>query len=162
MAQCSWKENKGSLWSTTRYTVQPWNPKVFGKVKVLVAQSCPTLCNPVDCILPGSSVHGILQARILEWVTIPFSRRSSKPRDWTWVSSIAGTFFTHLSHQGSPKSLGRVIKCVCVCVCERSVAQSCLTLYDLMDCTPPGSSVHRILPARILELVAISFSRESS
>ena len=63
-------------------------------------------------------------------------------------------------NQGSPKSLGRVIKCVCVCVCERSVAQSCLTLYDLMDCTPPGSSVHRILPARILELVAISFSRD--
>ena len=46
-----------------------------------VAQSCPTLCNPMDCSLPGSSVHGILQARILEWVAISFSRGSSRPRD---------------------------------------------------------------------------------
>ena len=53
------------------------------KVKVWVAQSCPTLCNPRDCSPPGSSVHGILQARILEWVAIPFSRRSSWPRNWT-------------------------------------------------------------------------------
>ena len=50
-------------------------------MKVLVAQSCPTLCDPVDCSLPGSSVHGILQERILEWVAIPFSRVSSWPRD---------------------------------------------------------------------------------
>ena len=55
-----------------------------------VAQSCPTLCDPVDCILPGSSVHGILQARILEWVAISFSRGSSPPRDKTQVSHIAG------------------------------------------------------------------------
>ena len=47
---------------------------------VLVTQSCPTLCNSMDCIPPGSSVHGILQARILEWVAIPFSRRSTQPR----------------------------------------------------------------------------------
>ena len=64
------------------------------KVKMLVAQSCPTLCDPMDCSLPGSSVHGILQARILEWVAIPFSRGSSWPRDWTQVSCIAGRFFT--------------------------------------------------------------------
>ena len=64
------------------------------KVKVLVAPSCPTLCDPMDCTPPGSSVHGILQARILEWVTIPFSRGSSRPRDQTWVSHAAGKFFT--------------------------------------------------------------------
>ena len=64
------------------------------KVKVKVAQSCPTLCDPVDRNLPGSSVHGILQARILEWVAIPFSRGSSQPRDWTQVFCIAGRFFT--------------------------------------------------------------------
>ena len=58
-----------------------------------VAQSCPTLCNPVDCSPPGSSVHGILQARILEWVAISFSRGSSRPRDWTQVSCIAGSRF---------------------------------------------------------------------
>ena len=66
------------------------------------AQLCPTLCDPMDCSPPGSSVHGILQARILEWVTIPFSRGSSWPRYRTWVSYIAGRFFYHLSSQLSP------------------------------------------------------------
>ena len=56
-------------------------------------QSCLTLCDPMDCSLPGSSVHGILQARILEWVAMPSSRESSKPRDRTLVSHIAGRFF---------------------------------------------------------------------
>ena len=64
------------------------------KVKVKAAQSCPTLCELVDCGPPGSSVHGFLQARTLEWVDIPFSRGSSWPRAWTSVSSIAGRFFT--------------------------------------------------------------------
>ena len=59
-----------------------------------VAQSCPTLCDPMDCSLPVSSVHGIFQARILEWVTTSFSRGSSPPRDWNWVSRIAGRCFT--------------------------------------------------------------------
>ena len=66
----------------------------YGEVEVLVAQSCLTLCNTMDCSPPGSSLHGILQARRLEWVTIPFSRRSSQPRDQTQVSHIAGGFFT--------------------------------------------------------------------
>ena len=60
-------------------------------MKVRVAQSCPILCNLIDYILPGSSVHGILQARILEWVAIALSRESSQPRDQTQVSCIAGT-----------------------------------------------------------------------
>ena len=58
------------------------------------AQSCPTLCDPMDCSLPGFSVHGIFQARVLEWVAISFSRGSSWPRDWTQVSYIAGRYFT--------------------------------------------------------------------
>ena len=57
-------------------------------------QSCLIFCNPIDCRLPGSSVYGILQARILEWVAIPFSRRSSQPRDQTRVSCIAIGYFT--------------------------------------------------------------------
>ena len=61
---------------------------------VLVTQSCLTLYIPMEYSLPGSSVHGILQARILEWIAIPFSRGSPWPRDWTWVSRIAGGFFT--------------------------------------------------------------------
>ena len=63
-------------------------------LEVSVAQSCLTLCNPLDYNLQGSSVHGIFQARILEWIAIPFSRGSSRPRDWTSMSCIAGRFFT--------------------------------------------------------------------
>ena len=59
-----------------------------------VAQSCPTLCNSMDCRPPGSSVYGIFQARILERASIPFSRGYSQPRDQTQVSCIAGSFFT--------------------------------------------------------------------
>ena len=59
-----------------------------------VAQLCQTLCNPMDCSLPGSTVHGIFQARLQEWVAISFSRRSSQPRDWTQVSRIVGRCFT--------------------------------------------------------------------
>ena len=58
------------------------------------AQLCPTLCDPMDCSLPDSCVHGILQARILEWVAMPSSRGFSPPRDRTQVSCIAGRLFT--------------------------------------------------------------------
>ena len=61
---------------------------------MLVAQSRPTLWDPMDYSPSGSSVHEISQARILEWVAIPFSRESFQPRDQTWVSSIAGRFIT--------------------------------------------------------------------
>ena len=64
-------------------------PFVNGLVKVKVVQLYPTLCNPMDY-----TVHGILQARILEWVAFPFSRGSSQPRDQTQVSRIAGGLFT--------------------------------------------------------------------
>ena len=63
-------------------------------VWVLDAQLCPTLCNPMDWSPPGSSVHGILQGRILEWVAISFSRGSPQPKDRTQVFCTAGRFFT--------------------------------------------------------------------
>ena len=66
----------------------PPEVEALKEVNVLVAQSCQTLCDPLDCSPPGSSVHGVLQARILEWVAVPFSR------DQTQVSCIAGRFFT--------------------------------------------------------------------
>ena len=82
-------------------------PSPMHKSESEVAQSCPTLCNPVDCSLPGSSLHEILQARILEWVAISFSRGSSWCRDWTQVSGIAGRCFnlwaTREAHEGSPR-----------------------------------------------------------
>ena len=69
------------------------------KVKMLVGQSCLTPSNPMECRPPGSSIHGIPQARMLQWVAISFSMGSTWPRDWTWVSCIAGGFFTAcLSH----------------------------------------------------------------
>ena len=71
---------------------------LFYILKVKVAQSCPTLCNSVDY-----AVHGLLQARILEWVAIPFSRESSQPRDWTWASCIAGRFFTSWATREVPE-----------------------------------------------------------
>ena len=74
---------------------------------VLITQSCLTLCDPMDYNSPASSAHGILQARILEWLAIPFSRGSSQPRDLTWVSFIASRFFYRV--------------CVCVCVCVYSI-----------------------------------------
>ena len=64
------------------------------KKKSEVAQSCLTLCSPMDCSLPGSSVHGVFQARTLEWVVMPSSRESSQPRGRTQVSCIAGRLFT--------------------------------------------------------------------
>ena len=68
-------------------------------------QSCPTLSDPIDCSLPGSPVHGILQARILNWVAIHSSRGSSWPRGWTcvfYVSCIGGWVLYHYHHLGSP------------------------------------------------------------
>ena len=126
----------------------------------------------MDCGPPGSSVHGILQERtlerfsimptteihyilttlkkrILEWVAISFSRGFSWRRDRTQVSCIAGRFFT-TEPPGNPFS------------CIEFIAQSCPTLCDRMDCSLTGSALHRILQARVLESVAISFSRGSS
>ena len=72
------------------------------KGKVLVAQSCPTFCNLLDCSLRVFSIHGIFQARILEWVALPFTRGSSWPRDWTNLAfPHCGQILYHLSHQGS-------------------------------------------------------------
>ena len=103
------------------------------KVKVKVTQSCPTLCYPTDY-----TVHGILQARILEWVAFLFSRGSTQPRDGTQVSHIPGGFFLF----------------VCCCLVTKYVQLFC----NPMHCSLPGLYVHGTSQARILEWVAISFS----
>ena len=80
---------------TTLPPVKPMVHPYYGIfLRSEVAQSFPTLCDPTDCNLPGSSIHGIFQARIREWVAISFSRGSSQPRDRTWVSCTAGRLFT--------------------------------------------------------------------
>jgi len=72
------------------------------KSKVLVTQSRPPLCDPMDSSSPGFSVHGILQARILYWVAIPFSRGPFQPKDRTWVSCIGRQILYSLSHLRFP------------------------------------------------------------
>ena len=97
----------------------------------------------MDCRPPGSSDHGILQARILEWVAIPFSRGSSGLRDQTRVSCTAGRFLTIWATAAAAAA---------------KLLQSCPTLCDPIDGSPPGSPVPDFLQARTLEWVAISFS----
>ena len=99
----------------------------------------------MDYSPPGFSVHGILQARILEWVACSSCRGSSPPRDQTGVSYIAGRFLS-LSHQ------------VAAAAAAAKSLQSCPTLCSPIDGSPPGSAVPGILQARTLEWVAISFS----
>ena len=88
----------GTLFSDTHplkhklFVLSWWIPIRHVYLMLLLLQ-CLTLCDPVDSSLPGSSVHGISQARILEWVAVSFSRVSSWPRDWTHVSFLAGKFF---------------------------------------------------------------------
>ena len=76
-------------------------------MKVKVAQSCPTLCDPMDY-----TAHGILQARILEWVVFPFSRGTFQPRDWTQVSRIAGRFFTSWATREALKGMNLATKMI--------------------------------------------------
>ena len=129
--------------------------KVISRVSVLfmwkcsVTQSWLTLCNPMDCSPPGSSVHKISQARILEWVAISFSRGSSPSWDRTQVFSHCRQILYCLSHQESSWYVSEV---------PSEVTQSCPTLCDPMDCSPPGSSVQGIFQARVLEWGAIAFS----
>ena len=114
----------------------------------------------MDCSPPGSSVHGIPQARILEWVAMPSSQGSSqsKPRTHVfYVSCIGRLVLYHQRHLGSPLSY----RCVCLCV-RAKLLQSCPTLCNPMDCSLPGSSVHGILQARIVEWVAMPSSQGCS
>ena len=81
--------------------------------------------DPMDCSLPGSSVHGIVQARIVKWVAISFSRGSSRPKNQTWVSCIAGRFFT-------TDPLGKPKYNICMCACQvTSVVSDLLWPYGL-------------------------------
>ena len=121
------------------------------KVKLLVIQSCLSLFNPMDCSPPVSSILGISQAKILEWVAISFSR-SSRPTDQTQISCIAGRFFTIWATR-EPILPHRK---------KKVKVKSFPTLCDHMDCSLPGSFIHGIFQARLLEWIAISFSRGSS
>ena len=105
---------------------------------------CPMPCDPMDYNLPGSSVHGILNTRILECVAIPFSRVSSQPKDWTCVSYIPGRFFTVWTTREAEIIPNVHANCAELCF----VTQLCLTLSDPMDCSLPGSSVYGNSPCK--------------
>ena len=147
-----------------------------------VTQSCPTPSDPMDCSPPGSSTHGIFQARVLEWGVIAFSgwvaethliqifsiprlkrllgkwlqakgksvKKNSPTSRWLILNNETKSFTFYFSHYKSN---------MCACM-HAKWTQSCLTPCEPMDCSPPGSSVHGILHARMLEWVAISFSRK--
>ena len=109
-----------------------------------VAQSCPTLCDLTDCSLPGSSVHGISQARRLERAAIFFFRGSSRPRDQSHISCVSctGFFFTTVPPGKRYAAAAAAAKSL----------QSCLTLCDPRDGSPPGSPIPGILQARTLDI----------
>ena len=96
-------------------------PPLYMNVHVFITQLCLTLCDPMDCNPPSSSVHGILQARLLKWVAIPFSRGSSQPRDRTQVSCIAGRFSTIWNT--------REAHCIYCHLCQRLVDHMCMGLF---------------------------------
>ena len=82
------------IWGQEGFSFSVFQTCLLFEKKMLVAQSCSILCNLTDCSPPGSSVYGLLQARLPEWVARCFFRASSQPRDQTWVSCTAGRFFT--------------------------------------------------------------------
>ena len=100
------KENISSMRAETCLLLSsersPPSPVHDTCVRALLLQSCPSLCGLMDCSPPGSSVHRILQARILEWIAMPSSRGSSQPRDRTQVSCITGTYFTTMYIEHGP------------------------------------------------------------
>ena len=134
-----------------------------------VAQSCPTLSDPTDCSLRGSSVYGIFQARVLEWGAIAFSaptvyRGSNFSASCQYLSSFVVLKLKRVCFYRNFKLPG--VKFTKLFWLSRSTCflhiPACLTLFYPLDCSCPGSSVHRILQARIVEWVAIPFSRGSS
>ena len=128
-----------------------------------VAQSCPTLCDPMDCSLPGFSVHGIFQARVLEWVAISFSRESSWLRDWTHVSCIAGRSFTlWATREALQFSSVQSLSHIWLSVTSRTAAQQAAlsitntqSLLKLMSIESVMSSNHLLLCRPLLLLPSL-------
>ena len=106
-------------------------------------QLCPTLCDPMNHDTPGSSVHGIFQARMLEWVAMPSSRGPSQPRDQTcifYISCIEARFTRQVAqcHLGSPRCINFLMAGQVRSVQFSLVSRSCPTLCNPMDCSTPS------------------------
>ena len=104
----------------------------------LVSESC-LFCDPMDCSLPGCSVHGISQARRLEWFAICFSSGSSQPRDWTHVSCIGRCILLSLSHQ---KSMDRTGLCISLLFRMSSLWQTLLRFFLFLATCPVDASAY--------------------
>ena len=89
----NWADKVEVSWRILELKVEHFPLRNFKGKWSVSCSVCPTLCNPIDCSPPGSSVHGISQAKILEWVALPFFKWSSPPRDLTWVSCIEDRWF---------------------------------------------------------------------
>ena len=103
-----------------------------------VTQSCPTLCDPMDCSLPGSSVCGIFQARILEWVAFPFSSGSSQSRDRSQIFCIAGRFVTSWATREAQWSLQLILKLI---ISQSFLRWSKRVLGDSLSSFPPQMNI---------------------
>ena len=126
-------------------------------------QSCPTLSDPMDCSLPGSSVHGIFQARVLEWSAITFSWPAQSLQTRPTLCDPHRRQATRLPRPWDSPGKNTGVGCHFLLQCmkvksESEVAQSCPPLSDPMDCSLPGSSIHGIFQARVLEWSVIAFS----
>ena len=145
---CGWKLPRSVKWNE-----RPDSRSLCVHAKSL--QSCPYFCDPMDYSPPWSSVHRTLQARILEWAAVLSSRDlpdpGIKPSSLTSPSLGGGFFTTNTTWEALKKPNTAAAKSL----------QSCLTLWDPRDGSPPGSSVHGIFQARVLEWVAIAFSQET-
>ena len=105
--------------------------KKWSESEMVVAQLCLTLCDPMACSLPGSSVYGISQARILEWVFIPFSRGSFRSRDQTQVSCSAGGFFiVWATKKAKQVTKGQIVYDLTLMKSFSSVQFSCSVMFD--------------------------------
>ena len=115
-----------NAWHISKYSV------------LLLIQLCPILCDPIDCSTPGSPAPGISQARKLEWITIPFSRRSSQSRDWTQVSCTVGRFFTNwATREVMAQSIQYMFSSVQI---SRSVMSNSLRPHESQHANPPCPS----------------------
>ena len=157
------KKTNSGIFTSEKYNIRKKSleghhkmTKSSAPVLLFITQSWLTLCNLRDYSPPGSSVHGIHQARILEWVAIPFSRGSSRRRDWTCISTSPALQADALPSEPPGKPM------YSSCVHHAQLLQSCPILHDPMDGSLPGSSVHGVIQARILEWVAMPSSRGSS
>ena len=111
-----------------------------------VTQSCLTLCDTLDCSPPGSSIQGIFQARIREWVAIFFSRGPPQPRDQIRVPRIFCIGRWILYHWATREALERFLRTTNSFIQFSSVAQMCPTLCDSRNCSTPGLPVHHQPP----------------